>query len=92
MTLQDRPEAGLERTPSDEPPVAAEATAETKLVASRRAVEDRLEDLRRAVRDRTGFDLKKRPWALPLVAAAVGFSVALLLRRGRRSRLDGGDY
>jgi hypothetical protein len=54
------------------------------VTTSRRRVEERLEDLRRAVHDRTGFDLKKRPWTLPLVAAALGFSFALLMRRGRR--------
>jgi hypothetical protein len=62
----------------------AEAGAARDLAASRRRVEEHLETLRRAVRERTGFDLGRRPWALPLVAAALGFSLALLVRRGRR--------
>ena len=64
--------------------VAGEAAGTRDVASSRQRVENSLEELRQAVRERTGFDLRKRPWALPLVAAALGFSFALLVRRGRR--------
>ena len=60
------------------------------LQASRRRVEETLDALRQTVRETTGARLERRAWALPLVAAAVGFSLALLLRR--RSRRARGDY
>ena len=67
--------------------------AESRLSSSRRQVEDRLEELRLAVRERTGAQLAKRAWALPLVAAGVGFSLAMWLRRrGRRARDGRGAY
>jgi hypothetical protein len=57
---------------------------ELALTASRQRVEESLDALRQAVRETTGARLERRAWALPLVAAAVGFSLALLLRRARR--------
>jgi hypothetical protein len=54
------------------------------LSASRQRVEQSLDALRQAVKETTGAQLDRRAWALPLIAAAVGFSLALLLRRGRR--------
>jgi hypothetical protein len=56
---------------------------ELALMASRQRVEESLDALRSAVRDTTGVQLARRAWALPLVAAAVGFSLALMFRRRR---------
>jgi hypothetical protein len=47
-------------------------------------VEDRLGALRQALHDSAGGRLTRRTWTLPLVAAAAGLSLALLLRRVRR--------
>jgi hypothetical protein len=59
------------------------AAPELALMASRQRVEESLDALRSAVRDTTGVQLARRAWALPLVAAAVGFSLALMFRRRR---------
>ena len=61
-----------------------ETAPQAALDASRRQVEDRLGALRQALHDSTGGRLGRRTWTLPLVAAAAGFSLALLLRRRRR--------
>jgi hypothetical protein len=58
-----------------------ETAAQTALDASRRLVEDRFSALRQALHDSTGGRLTRRTWTLPLVAAAAGFSLALLLRQ-----------
>jgi len=60
--------------------------AASHLVAKRRAVEESLDALRIAARERVGVRLEKRAWALPLVGAAAGFSIALLLRGRSRAR------
>ena len=66
---------------------SAAPDARSLVVASRQQVEDRLDELRRALGERTGGRLGRRAWTLPLAAAAVGFSVALWLRRrGARNR------
>lgn len=57
------------------------ALAQTALDASRRRVEDGLGALRQALHDSAGGRLGRKPWTLPLVAAAAGLSLALLLRR-----------
>jgi hypothetical protein len=62
---------------TDESKIASELA----LIESRQRVEQRLDALREAVRETTGAQLERRAWALPLLAAAVGFSLALLLRR-----------
>jgi hypothetical protein len=62
-----------------------ETAPQAALDASRRLVEDRLGALRQALHDSTGGRLAKRTWTLPLIAAAAGFSLALLLRRRVRS-------
>ena len=58
-----------------------ETTAQAALDASRRVVEDRLGALRQALQDSPARRLTRRTWTLPLVAAAAGFSLALLLRQ-----------
>jgi len=69
-----------------------ESSAQHALVESRQRVEDRLEALRDALDQTTGGRLMRSGWTLPLLAAAVGFSVATLLRRGaRRRRRRAGD-
>jgi hypothetical protein len=66
-------------------------TAQAVLEATRQKVEDRLGALRAAVNESTGGRMGLT-WTLPLIAAAVGFSVAMLLRRrARRDRLSDGD-
>jgi len=66
--------------------------AQAVLEATRQKVEDRFGALRAAVNDSTGGRMT-RTWSLPLIAAAVGFSVAMLLRRRARSeRLTDGDW
>lgn len=70
----------------------ASTDAQTHLLASRQRLEDRLDELRSAVHERTGGRLAKRAWTLPVLAAAVGFSLALWLRRRRRrERADDAD-
>jgi hypothetical protein len=71
-----------------------QSSVQGALVASRQQVEDRLEALRQALHESTGGRLARGAWTLPLLAAAVGFSVAMLLRRGaRRARAsDRDDY
>jgi hypothetical protein len=61
-------------------------SAQAALEATRQKVEDQLGALRRAIDDSTGGRLGKSAWTMPLIAAAVGFSIALLLRR--RARRD----
>jgi hypothetical protein len=63
---------------------SSKSAPELALMASRQRVEESLEALRSAVRKTTGVQLSRRAWALPLVVAAVGFSVALFFRRRRR--------
>jgi hypothetical protein len=61
-------------------------SAQAALDASRQRVEDRFGALRQALDDRTGGWFG-RTWTLPLLAAAVGFSLAVMLRRrGREAR------
>ena len=62
-------------------------SAQAALEATRQKVEDQLGALRRAIDDSTGGRLGKSAWTMPLIAAAVGFSIALLMRR-RRARRD----
>jgi hypothetical protein len=62
-------------------------SAQATLEATRQKVEDQLGALRRAIDDATGGRLGKSAWTMPLIAAAVGFSIALLMRR-RRARHD----
>jgi hypothetical protein len=60
--------------------------AQTALEVSRQRVEEGLGALRSALDQRTGGWFG-RTWTLPLIAAAVGFSLAMLLRgRARRAR------
>jgi ElaB/YqjD/DUF883 family membrane-anchored ribosome-binding protein len=60
-------------------------SAQATLEATRQKVEDRLGALRQAINDSTGGRLGRSAWTMPLIAAAVGFSIALLMRR-RRAR------
>jgi hypothetical protein len=55
-------------------------TAQAALEASRQRVEERLGALREALDSSTAGRFG-RTWTLPILAAAVGFSLALLLRR-----------
>jgi hypothetical protein len=67
-------------------------SAQAALDASRRKVEDSLGALRQAFDSSTG-GRAGRTWTLPLMAAAVGFSLAMLLRRrARRARATDGDW
>jgi hypothetical protein len=61
---------------------------ELALVRSRQRVEESLDALRRSVHERTGASIERRAWTLPLLAGAVGFSLALLLRRRVRRARD----
>ena len=66
-------------------------SAQATLEATRQKVEDRLGALRQAINDSTGGRLGKSAWTMPLIAAAVGFTIALMMRRGRARRDDFAD-
>ena len=67
-------------------------SAQAVLEATRQKVEHSLGALRAAVNESTGGRMGAT-WTLPLIAAAVGFSLAMLLRRrARRDRLTDGDW
>ena len=67
-------------------------SAQAALEATRQKVEDRLGALRQAIDESTGGRLGKSAWTMPLIAAAVGFSIALLMRRRRARRDDIADF
>jgi hypothetical protein len=70
-----------------------ENAEQAALEASRQRVEDRLGELRQAL-DSSPVGRLGGTWTLPLLAAAVGFSLALLFRRRvREARVadSGGD-
>jgi len=67
-------------------------SAQAALEATRQKVEDRLGALRHAIDEATGGRLGKSAWTMPLIAAAVGFSIALLMRRRRSRRADIADF
>jgi hypothetical protein len=65
------------------------------LDSSRQRVEEGLGALRAALQQSPVGRLSRQTWTLPLIAAAVGFSLAVLLRRGARrarARDDFDDY
>jgi hypothetical protein len=64
---------------------------QTHLLQSRQRLEDRLDALRTAVEERTGGRLGSKAWTLPVLAAAVGFSLAMWLRHRRRRERAGVD-
>jgi hypothetical protein len=58
-----------------------DAAPQAALEASRQRVEEGLGALRQALHESPAGRLGSKTWTLPLVAAAAGLSLALLLRR-----------
>jgi hypothetical protein len=81
MTLETR------KPQPPQPGIGHESVAQAALEASRQRVEEGLGALRQAI-DESPVGRFAGTWTLPLLAAAVGLSLALLLRRRARDNRE----
>jgi len=64
---------------------------QVRLLEKRRAFESALRDSQEGIRRTVGMPVNRKTWLLPLMAAALGLTLALTLRGRRPKRIESLD-